>query len=86
MQATQQQVNMLSAELRDSSNARDRGMAELYRVRLEVESLKKGQAETRAECSHLEKELDEMKMSARQDEVKRSDWHIFKWPGRDYVY
>ncbi|KAA0703042.1 Tax1-binding protein 1 -like protein B [Triplophysa tibetana] len=67
LQATLQQVNMLSAELRDSSNARDRGMAELYRVRLEVESLKKGQAEARAECTHLEKQLEDMKYSARQE-------------------
>ncbi|XP_051576436.1 tax1-binding protein 1 homolog B isoform X3 [Myxocyprinus asiaticus] len=67
LQATQQQVNMLSAELRDSSNARDRSMAELYRVRLEAESLKKGQAEARAECSHLEKQLEEMKNSTQQE-------------------
>ncbi|XP_056618261.1 tax1-binding protein 1 homolog B isoform X2 [Triplophysa dalaica] len=73
LQATLQQVNMLSAELRDSSNARDRGMAELYRVRLEVESLKKGLAEARAECTHLEKQLEEMKYSARQEECKESE-------------
>lgn len=68
LQATHQQVNMLSAELRDSSNARDRGMAELYRVRLEVESLKNGQTEARAECSRLEKQLEEMKNAAKQEE------------------
>ncbi|XP_016337641.1 tax1-binding protein 1 homolog B-like isoform X4 [Sinocyclocheilus anshuiensis] len=67
LQATQQQANMLKAELRDSSNARDRGMADLYRIRLEAESLKKGQMEARAECSRLEKQLEEMRNSTQQE-------------------
>ncbi|XP_058601828.1 tax1-binding protein 1 homolog B isoform X4 [Onychostoma macrolepis] len=67
LQATQQQANMLKAELRDSSNARDRSMADLYRIRLEAESLKKGQMEARAECSRLEKQLEEMKNSTQQE-------------------
>ncbi|XP_052002613.1 tax1-binding protein 1 homolog B isoform X2 [Xyrauchen texanus] len=70
LQATQQQVNMLSAELRDSSNARDRSMTELYRIRLEAESLKKGRAEAHEECSHLKKQLEEMKNSAQQEACK----------------
>ena len=60
---------MLSAELRDSSSARDRGMAELYRARLEADSLRQGQAEARAECSCLEKQLEEMRNSAKQEAV-----------------
>ncbi|XP_016411770.1 tax1-binding protein 1 homolog B isoform X4 [Sinocyclocheilus rhinocerous] len=67
LQATQQQANMLKAELRDSSNARDRSMADLYRIRLEAESLKKGQMEARAECSRLEKQLEEMRNSTQQE-------------------
>ncbi|XP_043117387.1 tax1-binding protein 1 homolog B isoform X3 [Puntigrus tetrazona] len=59
LQATQQQANMLKAELRDSSNARDRSMADLYRIRLEAESFKKGQMEAKTECSRLEKQLEE---------------------------
>ncbi|KAL0172635.1 hypothetical protein M9458_032946, partial [Cirrhinus mrigala] len=72
LQATQQQANMLKAELRDSSNARDRSMADLYRIRLEAEALKKGQMDARAECSRLEKQLEEMKNSTQQEAVKRS--------------
>ncbi len=71
LQATQQQANMLKAELRDSSNARDRSMADLYRIRLESESLKKGKMEARAECSRLEKQLEEMKTLTQQEAVKR---------------
>ncbi|XP_016337638.1 tax1-binding protein 1 homolog B-like isoform X2 [Sinocyclocheilus anshuiensis] len=73
LQATQQQANMLKAELRDSSNARDRGMADLYRIRLEAESLKKGQMEARAECSRLEKQLEEMRNSTQQEACKESE-------------
>ncbi|XP_059423464.1 tax1-binding protein 1 homolog B isoform X2 [Carassius carassius] len=73
LQATQQQANMLKAELRDSSNTRDRSMADLYRIRLEAESLKKGQMEARAECSRLEKQLEEMKNSTQQEACKESE-------------
>uniref|UniRef100_A0A8C1WYJ3 Tax1 (human T-cell leukemia virus type I) binding protein 1b n=1 Tax=Cyprinus carpio TaxID=7962 RepID=A0A8C1WYJ3_CYPCA len=73
LQATQQQANMLKAELRDSSNARDRSMADLYRIRLEAESLKKGQMEARAECSRLEKQLEEMRNSTQQEACKESE-------------
>lgn len=69
LQATQQQAAMLSAELRDSSSARDRSMAELYRVKLETDTLRQGQAEARAECSRLEKQVEEMKNSATQEAV-----------------
>ncbi|KAI5106127.1 tax1-binding protein 1-like B isoform X1, partial [Silurus meridionalis] len=71
LQATQQQANMLSAELRDSSSARDRSMAELYRVKLEADTLRQGQAEARAECSHLEKQVEEMKTSATQEAQRK---------------
>lgn len=69
LQATQQQVTMLSAELRDSSSTRDRSMAELYRVKLEADTLRQGQAEARADCSRLEKQVEEMKKSATQEAV-----------------
>ncbi|XP_052434160.1 tax1-binding protein 1 homolog B isoform X1 [Carassius gibelio] len=73
LQATQQQANMLKAELRDTSNTRDRSMADLYRIRLEAESLKKGQMEARAECSRMEKQLEEMKNSTQQEACKESE-------------
>lgn len=63
---------MLSAELRDSSSSRDRSMAELYRVKLEVDMLRQGQAEAQAECSRLEQQMDEMKNSAMQEAVSCS--------------
>lgn len=69
MQATQQQATMLSAELRDISSARDRSMSELYRVKLEADTLRQGQAEARAEYSRLEKQVEEMKNSATQEAV-----------------
>lgn len=62
---------MLKAELRDSSNARDRSMADLYRIRVEAETLKKGQADARAECNRLEQQLEDMKSSTQQEMVKR---------------
>ncbi|XP_058255811.1 tax1-binding protein 1 homolog B isoform X2 [Hemibagrus wyckioides] len=73
LQATQQQANMLSAELRDSSSSRDRSMAELYRVKLEVDTLRQGQAEAQAECSRLEQQMDDMKNSAMQEARKESE-------------
>lgn len=73
LQATQQQANMLKAELRDSSNARDRSMADLYRIRVEAETLKKGQADARAECNRLEQQLEDMKSSTQQEMCKESD-------------
>lgn len=76
MQATQQQAAMLSTELRESSSARDRSMAELYRARLEADSLRQGQAEVRAECNLLEKQLEEMRNSAKQETVSISK-HLF---------
>ncbi|XP_016413999.1 tax1-binding protein 1 homolog B isoform X1 [Sinocyclocheilus rhinocerous] len=74
LQATQQQANMLKAELRDSSNTRDKTMADLYRIRLEAESFKMGQMEAQAEYSRLEKQLEEMKNSTQQEaQCKESD-------------
>ncbi|KAK2855043.1 hypothetical protein Q7C36_006912 [Tachysurus vachellii] len=73
LQATQQQASMLSAELRDSSSARDRSMAELYRVKLEVDTLRQGQAEAWAECSRLGKQVEEMKDSVMQEARKESE-------------
>ncbi|XP_060726479.1 tax1-binding protein 1 homolog B isoform X5 [Tachysurus vachellii] len=71
LQATQQQASMLSAELRDSSSARDRSMAELYRVKLEVDTLRQGQAEAWAECSRLGKQVEEMKDSVMQEAQRK---------------
>lgn len=77
LQATQQQASMLSAELRDSSNARDRSMAELYRVKLEVDTLRQGQTDAQAECSRLEKQMEEMKNLAMQETVSCNlQWHF----------
>ncbi|KAM9488500.1 tax1-binding protein 1 homolog B isoform 2-T2 [Clarias gariepinus] len=73
LQATQQQASMLSAELRDSSNARDRSMAELYRVKLEVDTLRQGQTDAQAECSRLEKQMEEMKNLAMQETRKETE-------------
>lgn len=69
LQATQQQAAMLSAELRDLSSARDRSMAELYRVKLEADTLRQGQADAHTECSRLEKQVEEMRNSATQEAV-----------------
>ncbi|XP_051574601.1 tax1-binding protein 1 homolog B-like isoform X4 [Myxocyprinus asiaticus] len=68
--ALREQLRQKEERLRDYSSTHDRSMTELYRVRLEVESFKKGEAEARAECSHLEKQLEEMKNSAQQEACK----------------
>ncbi|KAK1795258.1 hypothetical protein P4O66_010437 [Electrophorus voltai] len=76
LQATQQQAAMLSAELRDSSSARDRGIADLYHARLEAKSLRQGQAEARAEADRLEKQLEEMRSSAEQEACRELEGSV----------
>lgn len=66
LQATQQQANLLSAELRDSSNTRDRSMADLYRARLEMDELRKGRADAQAKCSRLEQDLEQLNTVQQQ--------------------
>uniref|UniRef100_A0A668AE59 Tax1 (human T-cell leukemia virus type I) binding protein 1b n=1 Tax=Myripristis murdjan TaxID=586833 RepID=A0A668AE59_9TELE len=55
LQATQQQSSMLAAELRDVSSARDRSMSDLYRMRLEADSLRQAKTEAQAQCLRLER-------------------------------
>uniref|UniRef100_A0A674C6V2 Tax1 (human T-cell leukemia virus type I) binding protein 1b n=1 Tax=Salmo trutta TaxID=8032 RepID=A0A674C6V2_SALTR len=67
LQAKQQQSSMLSAELRDASSARDRTMADLYRMRLETDALQQGKQEALAQCSRLERLVKQMKDDAQQE-------------------
>ncbi|XP_070989246.1 tax1-binding protein 1 homolog B isoform X7 [Oncorhynchus clarkii lewisi] len=73
LQAKQQQASMLSAELRDASSARDRTMADLYRMRLETDALQQGKQEALAQCSRLEGLVKQMKDDAQQEAQAKSE-------------
>lgn len=70
LQATQQQSSMLAAELRDVSSARDRSMSDLYRMRLEADSLRQAKTEAQAQCLRLERLVEQMKAEAKQEAVR----------------
>ncbi|XP_069050800.1 tax1-binding protein 1 homolog B [Lepisosteus oculatus] len=61
LQATKQEVSMLAAELRDVSSVRDKTMSELYRARLEMDSLKKSLAGAEAERQQKEEQLQRLR-------------------------
>ncbi|XP_042166371.1 tax1-binding protein 1 homolog A [Oncorhynchus tshawytscha] len=67
LQASRQQAAMLASELRDSANARDRTMTELYRARLEADSLRASLADAQAECRRMETQLDHMRTTSQQE-------------------
>ncbi|CAL8372238.1 unnamed protein product [Boreogadus saida] len=67
LQASRQQASLLAAELRDSTGARDRGMAELYRARLEAEKLRASLADAQAECRRMESQLDRLRSAALKE-------------------
>ncbi|KAK6327059.1 hypothetical protein J4Q44_G00027040 [Coregonus suidteri] len=73
LQAKQQQASMLSAELRDASSARDRTMADLYRMRLETDALQQGKQEALAQCGRLERLVGQMKDDAQQEAQAKSE-------------
>nr|XP_015213318.1 PREDICTED: tax1-binding protein 1 [Lepisosteus oculatus] len=61
LQATKQEASMLAAELRDVSSVRDKTMSELYRARLEMDSLKKSLAGAEAERQQKEEQLQRLR-------------------------
>ncbi|XP_070995049.1 tax1-binding protein 1 homolog A-like isoform X3 [Oncorhynchus clarkii lewisi] len=67
LQASRQQAAMLASELRDSANARDRTMTELYRARLEADALRASLADAQAECRRMETQLDHMRTTSQQE-------------------
>ncbi|KAK6327782.1 hypothetical protein J4Q44_G00034280 [Coregonus suidteri] len=67
LQASRQQAAMLASELRDSASARDRTMTELYRARLEADSLRASLADAQAECRRMETQLDRMRTTSQQE-------------------
>ncbi|XP_030638612.1 tax1-binding protein 1 homolog B isoform X2 [Chanos chanos] len=66
LQATQQQAALLSAELREASSSRDRSMSELYRMRVEMDTLRKSQAAVQADCSQRQ-EHEQTRSSSHQE-------------------
>ncbi|XP_064204596.1 tax1-binding protein 1 homolog B isoform X5 [Anguilla rostrata] len=66
LQATRQQASMLASELRDASSARDRGISDLHRLRVEMEALRKSQADAQAQCGRMEEQLDKLRAAAQQ--------------------
>ncbi|KAL0985443.1 hypothetical protein UPYG_G00156960 [Umbra pygmaea] len=73
LQAKQQHASMLSAELRDVSSARDRTMADLYRMKLDTEALRQEKLEAQEKCLRLEGLLERMRAEAKQEETKVED-------------
>ncbi|XP_061096305.1 tax1-binding protein 1 homolog B isoform X3 [Conger conger] len=67
LQATRQQASMLASELRDVSSARDRSISDLHRLRVEMEALCKSQADTQAQYSRMQEQLDSMRAAALQE-------------------
>uniref|UniRef100_A0A4W5M680 Tax1 (human T-cell leukemia virus type I) binding protein 1b n=1 Tax=Hucho hucho TaxID=62062 RepID=A0A4W5M680_9TELE len=79
----QLQASMLSAELRDASSARDRTMADLYRMRLETDALQQGKQEALAQCSRLECLVKQMKDDAQQEAAKSEVCRVEDEAGAD---
>ncbi|XP_077454143.1 tax1-binding protein 1 homolog B isoform X2 [Stigmatopora argus] len=73
LQANQQQLTMLGAELRDASSARDRTMSELYHMKLEVDVLRQAKADAEDHCSRLENLVEQMKAEAKQEATKAEE-------------
>jgi len=71
LQANQQQLSLLAAELRDAASTRDRTMSELYHMKLEADALRQAKAEAQAQCIHLELLVEQMKAEAKQEVVRR---------------
>ena len=68
--ATQQESSLLGAELRDASSTRDRSMADLYRMRLEADALRRDKADVQAPCARLERQLEQVKVQAQHEAVR----------------
>ena len=60
---------MLAAELRDASSARDHSMSELYRMKLEADALRQAKTDTLAQCTRLERLVEQLKAEAKQEAV-----------------
>lgn len=83
LHATQQQSSMLAAELRDASSARDRSMADLYRMRLEADALRQGKADAQAQCALLESQVEQMKAAAQHQAQAKAEAKPEEEPGVD---
>ncbi|KAM4581494.1 tax1-binding protein 1 homolog B [Odontesthes bonariensis] len=73
LQASQQQLSLLAAELRDAASTRDRTMSELYHIKLEADALRQAKAEAQAQCIHLELLVEQKKAEARQEVAKAAE-------------
>ncbi|XP_034030895.1 tax1-binding protein 1 homolog B isoform X2 [Thalassophryne amazonica] len=71
LQANQQQMSLLAAELRDASSARDRTMSDLYHMKVEADALRQAKAEAQAQCLCLERLVEQMKAEAEHEAVRR---------------
>lgn len=71
LQANQQQLSLLAAELRDTSSTRDRTMSELYHMKLEADALRQAKAEAQAQSTQLKTLIEQMKAEAKQEAVRR---------------
>nr|ABF22396.1 Tax1 binding protein 1 [Takifugu rubripes] len=73
LQANQQQLSLLAAELRDTSSTRDRTMSELYHMKLEADTLRQAKAEAQAQSTQLKTLIEQMKAEAKQEAAKAAE-------------
>ncbi|KAM9782871.1 tax1-binding protein 1 homolog B [Neosynchiropus ocellatus] len=73
LQANQQQLSLLAAELRDSSTARDHTMSDLYHMKLKAEALREAKEEAEAQCVRLEQLVEQLKAEAKQEAAKAEE-------------
>ncbi|XP_059909559.1 tax1-binding protein 1 homolog B [Gadus macrocephalus] len=73
LHATRQQSSMLAAELRDASSARDHSMSELYRMKLEADALRQAKTDTLAQCTRLERLVEQLKAEAKQEAARAEE-------------
>lgn len=74
--ANQQQSNLLSAELRDASSARDRTMSELYHMKLEADSLRQAKTEAQAKCTSLERLVEQLRAEVKLEAQAKAEEDI----------
>uniref|UniRef100_A0A146RJ72 Tax1-binding protein 1 n=1 Tax=Fundulus heteroclitus TaxID=8078 RepID=A0A146RJ72_FUNHE len=73
LQANQQQLSLLAAELRDASSTRDRTMSDLYHMKVEADALRQAKAEAQAQCVRLELMVEQMKAVTKQEVTKSEE-------------
>lgn len=77
LQANQQQLSLLTAELRDTSSTRDRTMSDLYHMKVEADALCQAKTEAQTQCARLERLVEQLKAEAKQEAVRLRYIYIY---------